>query len=91
MSIADEKTQNAITSGRLISIAWQELGPMLQEQRKNAMIRLTQEFRAGKRAEDLYPFIATLVAVEDLEHEARNKILRGESAAKEMTNAEVRR
>lgn len=81
-----ERKLEAVNTGRLASLAMQELGPMLREQREATINRLTQDFRAGKR-EELYAHIAVLVAVEDLENNARSKIRQGESAAKEMNNA----
>lgn len=80
-----ERKLESITTGRLASLAMQELAPLLREQRDATIVRLIQDFRAGKR-EELYAHIAVLVAVEDLENNARSKIRMGESAAREMNN-----
>jgi hypothetical protein len=82
-----ERRLEAINVGRMTSLAMQEMAPMLREQRETTISQLTQNFRAGKRAEELYAHIAVLVAIEDLENQARSKIRMGETASREQ-NAE---
>lgn len=81
---ATELQLNKMNTGRMVNLALQELGPLLDEQKKTTLSRLTQDFRAGKRAEDLYAHIAVLVAIEDIETNARSKIRQGEAAAKDL-------
>lgn len=65
-------------------IALETFKPYLQRARMNAVVGLTQAFRAGKQPQEIYPLVAKLVAIEDIETEMQLTVMRGESAGKEL-------
>lgn len=79
-----EQLHTEVQSGRLVSIAWEQIRPIVEKMRESRITAVTQDFRAGKSPNDLYPAIAAIVAVQDLENEIRMKLLQSERASVEL-------
>lgn len=81
-----ERLLEAVNRGRVLSIAWSQIAPVLVDIKLSTMTRAVQDFRAGKPPAELQHHIATLASLEDLETRLRAIINRGEGAAKELNN-----
>lgn len=86
MSAINEKKINAANRGRMTSIAWQTFEPLFSARKLAHVLLLMQEYRSGKKPDELYKHIASLVALDDFETDVRMTVHRGQQAAKEVLN-----
>jgi hypothetical protein len=77
------KAFEVINEGRLTALAHDHMTQMVMEMKTRKIAELSQNFRSGKIDQaTLLSSVAGLCALEDLEHEARRKISKGQIAQK---------